>query len=67
MVVEAGVEVKKPVEGKQIMSAIIHASKNNTNGHCKGVFYWAPELEGQYPLGAFQDGKPTIIMDAFKD
>ena len=59
------VEVKKPVEGKQIMSAIIHASKNNTNGHCKGVFYWAPELEGQYPLGAFQDGKPTIIMDAF--
>ena len=67
MVVEAGVEVKKPVEGKQIMSAIIHASKNNTNGHCKGVFYWAPELEGQYPLGAFQDGKPTIIMDAFTD
>ena len=67
MVVEAGVEVKKPVEGKQIMSAIIHASKNDTNGHCKGVFYWAPELEGQYPLGAFQDGKPTVIMDAFTD
>jgi arabinogalactan endo-1,4-beta-galactosidase len=67
MVVEAGVEVKKPVEGKQIMSAIIHASKNNTNGHCKGVFYWAPELEGQYPLGAFQDGKPTVIMEAFTE
>jgi arabinogalactan endo-1,4-beta-galactosidase len=67
MVVEAGVEVKKPVEGKQIMVAIIHASKNNTNGHCKGVFYWAPELEDQYPLGAFQDGKPTAIMEAFTE
>ena len=67
MVVEAGTEVKKPVEGKQIMAAIIDASKNKTNGHCKGVFYWAPELEGQYPLGAFQDGKPTAIMEAFTE
>ena len=67
MVVETGTEVKKPVEGKQIMAAIIDASKNKTNGHCKGVFYWAPELEDQYPLGAFQDGKPTAIMEAFTE
>jgi arabinogalactan endo-1,4-beta-galactosidase len=67
MVVETGAEAKKPVEGKQIMAAIIDASRNKTNGHCKGVFYWAPELEGQYPLGAFQDGKPTAIMEAFTE
>ncbi len=67
MVVEAGVEAKKPVEGKQILSAIIRASKNDTQGHCQGVFYWAPELEGAYPLGAFEGGKPTVIMGAFSE
>ncbi|MBM6991904.1 MAG: glycosyl hydrolase 53 family protein [Prevotella sp.] len=65
MVVETGVEVKKPVEGKKILSAIIDAARNKTDGHCHGVFYWAPELEGEYPLGAFQNGRPTEIMDAF--
>ena len=67
MVVETGVEAKKPVEGKQIMAAIIDAAKNKTNGHCEGVFYWAPELERYYPLGAFQNGKPTVIMEAFTE
>lgn len=65
MVVETGVEASKPVEGKRILSAIIDAARNNTDGHCHGVFYWAPELEGAYPLGAFKDGRPTEIMDAF--
>ncbi len=67
MVVETGVEVEKPVEGKEILAAIIEASKNKTNGHCKGVFYWAPELEHHYPLGAFQNNKPTSIMEAFTE
>lgn len=65
MLVETGVEANKPVEGKKIMEAIIHAAQNDCDGHCYGVFYWAPELEGDYPLGAFQQGRPTIIMDAF--
>ncbi len=65
MIVETGAESKKPEEGKQIMSAVIDAALHNTNGHCQGVFYWAPELEHHYPLGAFQDGRPTAIMDAF--
>ena len=67
MVVETGVETKKPIEGKKIMSDIINAAMNNTDGHCKGVFYWAPEAEGQYPLGAFENHRPTIIMDAFTE
>ena len=45
MVVETGVEAKKPVEGKVIMKEIINVARNNTDGHCHGVFYWAPELE----------------------
>ncbi len=67
MVVETGAESKKPVEGKQIIAAIIDAAKNKTGGHCQGVFYWAPELEHQYPLGAFDHGRPTVIMDAFTE
>jgi arabinogalactan endo-1,4-beta-galactosidase len=66
MVVETGAEAKKPEEGKQIMEAVIDMARNKTNGHCHGVFYWAPEAEGQYPLGAFEGGKPTVIMDAFR-
>jgi arabinogalactan endo-1,4-beta-galactosidase len=67
MVVETGVESKKPVEGKAIMKAIIDAAYNDCGGHCHGVFYWAPELEGAYPLGAFDNHRPTVIMDAFKE
>ncbi len=67
MVVETGAEAKKPVEGKQIIAAVIDAAKNQTSGHCQGVFYWAPEMEHHYPLGAFDNGRPTIIMDAFTE
>ena len=65
MIVETGTEAKKPKEGKNIMQALIKAARTQCDNHCKGVFYWAPELEGQYPLGAFQNHRPTEIMDAF--
>ena len=67
MIVETGAESKKPQEGRQIIAAIIAAARHQTNGHCQGVFYWAPELEHHYPLGAFQDHRPTAIMEAFAD
>ena len=36
---------------------------------CKGVFYWEPACKpSQYKLGAFtENGRPTRIMDAFKE
>lgn len=67
IVVETGVLASKPVEGKKLLADIIRYSAEKTEGHCHGVFYWAPELEGQYPLGAFKDGKPTAIMEAFSE
>ena len=67
MIVETGVEAKKPEQGKVIMAEIIAAAKKRCDGHCKGVFYWAPELEGAYPLGAFDNHRPTVIMDAFAE
>jgi arabinogalactan endo-1,4-beta-galactosidase len=67
MVVETGVESAKPVEGKQILAAVIHAARYQTDGHCQGVFYWAPEADGHYRLGAFQNHRPTVIMEAFME
>lgn len=67
MVVETGVEAAKPVEGKQILAEIIRASKEDCDGQCQGVFYWAPEAEEYYALGAFRDHKPTVIMEAFTE
>lgn len=67
MIVETGTESSKPVEGKQIMAAIIRAARHDTNGHCHGVFYWAPEAERHYSLGAFKNHRPTAIMEAFTE
>lgn len=56
--------------GKEQLSLLLKQAKENTNGRCKGVFYWEPECRPSYGyrLGAFtNDGKPTIIMDAFQD
>lgn len=55
-------------EGKVQLTRIMKESQENTNGRCKGVFYWEPECRpGQYKLGAFTaTGRPTVIMDAFK-
>lgn len=67
MIVETGMEALKPEEGYAQLSRIIRECKENTNGRCKGVFYWEPECKPtQYKLGAFtEDGRPTKIMDAF--
>lgn len=67
LVVETGVEASKPVEGKEILSAIIEMARYHCNGHCQGVFYWAPETDRFYKLGAFQNNRPTIIMDVFTE
>lgn len=47
----------------------IHEARYNTDGHCHGIFYWAPESRpGGYQLGAFgSDGRPTKIMKAYTD
>ena len=56
-------------QGKEQLARIIKECRENTDGKCKGVFYWEPECKpSQYRLGAFTaDGRPTVIMDAFKD
>ncbi len=77
MIVETGMEcaddkgelASDPVleAGRAQLARIIREAREETDGHCKGVFYWEPECKpGQYRLGAFTaDGKPTVIMEAF--
>ncbi len=66
MIVETGVEASKPEPGRAFMRKLFDAALTQTNGRCKGVFYWAPECcHGGYSLGAFQNDRPTVIMDAF--
>ena len=69
MIVEVGVDARDPKPGKQFIKAIIKSARELTDGACKGVFYWAPECDAEaaYHLGAFSKGKPTEIMDAFKE
>lgn len=74
MIVETGfyVDEEKPEvleDGRRQLARVIRESINETNGRCKGVFYWEPECRpSQYRLGAFtEDGHPTVIMDAFTD
>ena len=55
--------------GRKQLARVIRESMYETDGRCKGVFYWEPECRpSQYKLGAFtEDGHPTVIMDAFTD
>ncbi len=74
IIVETGFEVDEnnPTvleDGRKQLARIISEARNNTGGHCHGVFYWEPEcLPSRYRLGAFgSDGRPTAIMRGFTD
>ena len=72
MIVETGFEVdlehpEKMEEGRRQLARIIREAKSQTDGHCRGVFYWEPQtIPGGYKLGAFgRNGEPTAIMEGF--
>ncbi len=72
MIVETGFEVdeqhpEKMDEGRRQLTRVISEARHQTDGHCRGVFYWEPQcLPGGYKLGAFDSrATPTAIMDAF--
>lgn len=74
MIVETGYEVNEEEPrtmqmGRRQLAQLITSMREETDGHCHGVFYWEPTCRpSQYKLGAFgSDGKPTAIMRAFTD
>ena len=69
MIVETGYLVdendpERMERSRRQLARTIREAINNTDGHCKGVFYWEPECK---PSHFTEDGHPTIIMDAFQD
>lgn len=71
IIVETGVNVNRPYEGYEFLKKLIQAAKYDTQGKCTGVFYWEPEAphsyNGGYDLGAFENFRPTKIMDAYTE
>ena len=73
MIVETGFEVSATddavtQESYRQFAKAIRDSRDKTAGHCKGIFYWAPESRprGGYALGAFcVDNRPYQIMKAY--
>ena len=72
MIVETGFEVDEQHpevmdEGRRQLTRVIRDAQSDTNGRCRGVFYWEPQcLPGGYKLGAFDShAAPTAIMEAF--
>lgn len=79
MIVETGVKTfqNEDEAALALKEFITQAGKTD---ECSGVFYWEPQTDGTwkpacydrlswraYDMGAFKDGRPTSIMDAFKD
>lgn len=74
MITEVGVASEEPEKGEQIMNDLFDMVINEVDGACTGVFYWAPECfqtkdfygnKHGYALGAFQNARPTSIMNSF--
>lgn len=77
MLCETGFDVTKPQLAHEVMIDLFN--RMNKISRCAGIFYWEPEVDGQwkpasyealgwgaYGMGAFtSDGKPTKILDAF--
>ena len=71
MIVETGFENSTDSlvmeESYRQFTKAIRMSRDETDGLCHGIFYWAPESRpGGYALGAFgRDGRPSKIMQAY--
>lgn len=68
MITEIGVDAREPEAGYNFMVKTFDKVIDEVPDACKGVFYWAPEInaDADYHLGAFSHDRPTKIMDAFK-
>ncbi len=71
IVCETGMPWDDPDTAYEFLSKLITRCQAIANNQCDGVLYWEPQSynswEG-YTLGAFDgSGKPTKVMDAFKN
>lgn len=69
MVCEIGMHYKEAEACRDCISSLM--SKGQATGHLEGIFYWEPEspigFNGGYDKGCFENGRPTVALDAFKE
>ncbi len=69
MLCEIGMHYKAAEACRDCISLIM--SKGKATGHLEGIFYWEPEspsgYNGGYDKGCFENGQPTVALDAFKE
>ena len=68
MLVEFGMPASDPQASKAALESVLKGLK--AEARFKGIFYWEPESEKNrngYDYGAFQNGKPTIALDPFRN
>lgn len=67
MICEIGMDYREAEICKEMISDII---SRTANLDVKGIFYWEPEAPAGYNdgynKGCFENGKPTVALDAFK-
>ena len=70
MICEVGMNHDEVEISYNLLSYLIEYGKSQTDGFCKGIFYWEPQApvgyNGGYTKGAFANGRPTKALDAFK-
>lgn len=71
LICEVGMDWTEAAVCRQFLSDLIDKSRNESGGHCTGVFYWEPEgyfAWSKYGKAAFDNsGKPTEALDAFRE
>lgn len=79
MIVETGVKTQQnETEAAKALAEFLTEAKKLDR--CAGVFYWEPQTDGSwkpdhydelswrpYDMGAFRNGRPTSVLDTFKD
>ena len=68
MICEVGMDYDQAEECRDCIAALIN--KGQATGHLEGIFYWEPQApagyNGGYNKGCFNNGTPTVALDAFK-
>ena len=77
MICETGMPVNEPQMSAEALKYVLDQMSGLEA--CRGVFYWEPQTDGvwkparydelgwgPYDMGAFKDGRPTAVLDAFK-
>ncbi len=67
MICEVGMDYREAAACKAMLTDII---ARTSSLDVKGIFYWEPQApagyNGGYNKGCFENGTPTIALDAFK-